>query len=89
MEVFASLDEESQEAMRSAFEKSETAEEFVNRVMVGDCPSCGSADVGDCGEDPEIRDNCVGRCYACGKLWCLECGEIFENKQTSCGCSAE
>jgi hypothetical protein len=65
-----------------AFNNSATGEEFVNRVMVGDCPKCGSSKTGDCDKDPEIDDPCIGRCFDCGQLWCIFCGEPFANTQT-------
>ncbi len=69
--------------LRDAFGKSATGEEFVNRIMVGDCPQCGSLKTGDCENDPEIDDPCVGRCFECGQLWCLDCGEFFKATQTT------
>lgn len=66
-------------AMHTAFEESNTGEEFVNRIMVGDCPECGSSKTGDCDKDPEIEDPCIGRCFDCGQIWCLDCGEYFKN----------
>lgn len=65
--------------LRDAFEKSATGEEFVNRIMIGDCPTCGSSETGDCENDPEIADPCVARCFACGQFWCPDCGELFTN----------
>ena len=56
-------------------------EEFVNRIMVGDCPACGSSETSDCENDPEIDDPCVARCLACGQLWCPDCGEFFQDDQ--------
>ena len=66
-----------------ALERSATGEEFVNRIMVGDCPSCGSSKTGDCEHDPEIDDLCVARCFACGQLWCPDCGELFKDDQST------
>jgi hypothetical protein len=65
--------------LHDAFEESATGEEFVNRIMIGDCPTCGSSDTGDCEHDPEIDDPCVARCLACGQLWCPDCGELFKD----------
>ena len=42
--------------LRDAFEKSADGEDFVNRVMIGDCPKCGSSETGDCEHDSEIDD---------------------------------
>lgn len=83
-ELFASLDPEMQAEIIAAAESSETAEEFVNQIMVGACPACDSVNVGDCENDPDIDNICVGRCYDCGQLWCSECGEVFKKGQTVC-----
>ncbi len=66
---------------RDAFEKSADGEDFVNRVMIGDCPKCGSSETGDCEHDPEIDDVCVARCFTCGQLWCPDCGAFFVGSQ--------
>ncbi|HXT58035.1 MAG TPA: hypothetical protein VN699_05340 [Pirellulales bacterium] len=72
-----------------AMNESATGEEFVNRIMVGDCPQCGSSNTGDSENDPEIEDPCVGRCFDCGLLWCLDCGELFKDAQfAEHGCPA-
>ena len=84
-EMVSSLDDETKEALQAAFEQSGTAEEFANLIMIGECPRCGSAEVGDCDNDPVIDDICVGRCYQCGLLWCTECEEVLTEGQTSCG----
>lgn len=70
-------------ALGDAFDKSATGEDFVNRIMVGDCPQCGSSKTGDCENDPEIDDPCIGRCFECGQLWCLDCGEFFPDTPSS------
>jgi hypothetical protein len=74
-DVLASMSPDVMDEFRDAFEKSTTGEEFVNRVMVGDCPHCDSSNTQDCGCDPEIDDACVARCLECGELWCSLCGE--------------
>jgi hypothetical protein len=66
----------------NAFEQSKTGEEFVNRVMVGDCPKCGSSNTRDCENDLEIDDITVARCLACGQLWCPFCGELLKADQS-------
>ena len=60
----------------------EDAERFVNNLMVGDCPSCGSPDTRDCAEDPNIDDACIGRCLSCGAFWCAECGVLLKEDGT-------
>lgn len=69
--------------LRSAFEQSANGEDFVNRIMVGDCPKCGSSKTGDCENDPDIDDVCVARCFACAQLWCPDCGEFFKDDQST------
>ena len=59
---------EAMNELRAAFEGSETAEEFADRIFVGDCPKCGSEETGNCEGDPEIGELLVGRCYECGQL---------------------
>jgi len=83
-EVLSMLDDESREAIEAALDGCESAEEFANRIMVGECPTCGSAEVGDCGDDPTIDNICLGRCFNCGQMWCLDCGELLEKEQTAC-----
>lgn len=56
------------EELHAAFEQSETAEDFANRILVGECPQCGSTETGNCENDPEIGKMLVGRCFQCGQL---------------------
>jgi hypothetical protein len=77
---------ETMEELQAVFEQSETAEDFANRILVGECPRCGSAETGDCEHDPEIGELLVGRCYQCGQLWCTECGRFLERDSPSCEC---
>lgn len=79
LDVLANMDPEMLNVLRDAFENSATGEEFVNQLMVGDCPKCGSSKTGDCENDPDIDDPCVARCLECGQLWCPDCGEFFTN----------
>jgi hypothetical protein len=73
------------ELQRTALD-SATANEFVDRIFVGDCPRCQSSDTGSCEEDPEIGELLVGRCYACGQLWCTECLKLLSPKRPVCAC---
>jgi hypothetical protein len=87
--MLAAMSPELVNELRDAFEKSSTGEEFVNRVMVGECPKCGSSDTGDCEDDPEIDNPCIGRCFDCGQLWCCDCEELFADaKSTDHDCPA-
>ena len=83
-EALAGMSPEALEELEAAFLESRTGEDFINRVMVGDCPKCGSSETSDCDGDPEIEDICVGRCFRCGLLWCLDCGQLFEQGQKHC-----
>jgi hypothetical protein len=80
---------EAMDELRAAFEGSGTAEEFADRIFVGDCPKCGSEETGHCEADPEIEELLVGRCYQCGQLWCTECGRLLERDSPSCECWEE
>jgi hypothetical protein len=77
-DVLADMGPDVIDELRDAFAKSTTGEEFVNRVMIGDCPQCGSSNTQDCEKDPEIDDLSVARCLACGQLWCSLCGELLK-----------
>ena len=72
--------------LQQAILDSATANEFVNRIFVGDCPKCQSANTGDCENDPEISELLVGRCYDCGQLWCTECCRLLERRRVVCEC---
>ncbi len=78
------MDPSLRNAIEAAAADSSTAEEFITRMMVGECPTCGSSDVGDCGDDPAIEHPCIGRCYECGQLWCLDCGKFLDREAKAC-----
>jgi hypothetical protein len=88
LDALASMEPEVLSELRDAFEQSATGEEFLNRIMVGDCPKCGSSKTADCENDPDIEDPCVGRCLECGQLWCLDCGEFFTDNFADHDCPA-
>jgi hypothetical protein len=79
--ILGSLGPDAMDELREAFERCETSEEFVNRIMIGDCPKCGSSKTSHCENEPEINDPCVARCLDCGQLWCADCGEFFKDGQ--------
>jgi hypothetical protein len=75
------------EELKEAFLTTRTGEEFVNAIMIGACPTCGSDQTGDCENDPEFYYNILlARCYECGQLWCAECGKLLERKAPFCEC---
>jgi len=85
----AMLEQMSPEALaelHQAIQECDTAEEFVDRIMVGDCPTCGSSKTSHCENDPEINELLVGRCYACGQLFCTECEKLLKLGATTCEC---
>ena len=75
--------------IQTAFLETTTAEQFVNRLMVGDCPNCGSPETGDCENNPDVGNICIGRCFHCGQLWCLNCGRVLSKGERVCGCLDE
>jgi hypothetical protein len=87
--LLGNMPPEAMDELRAAFESSETAEDFADRIFVGDCPKCGSEDTGNCDADPEIEELLVGRCYQCGQLWCTECRRLLERDSPSCECWEE
>jgi hypothetical protein len=62
------------------------ADKFVNEVMAGSCPKCGSDNTSDCENDPILKDNTIGHCQDCGAYWCLECGHIFKRAKKGMEC---
>ena len=88
-EILEQMPPDALEELRSALEDSDTAEDFTNRIFVGDCPKCGSEETGDCEADPEIGEILVGRCYRCGQLWCTECNRLLDREAPSCKCWEE
>ncbi|MFW6170418.1 MAG: hypothetical protein ACODAD_08010 [Planctomycetota bacterium] len=79
-----SMDPEIRSEILRVFESSKSGEEFVNRIMVGECPKCGSDKTGDCENDPDIEDLTMGRCFACGHVWCTICDTPYTSDQDGC-----
>jgi hypothetical protein len=63
---------------------SKSADEFANRILVGDCPKCGSEGTESCENDPDVENILVGRCPDCGHLWCTLCGRPYEGADCEC-----
>ncbi len=63
-------------------------DKFINEIMVGPCPKCGSANTSDCESSLEltINDPTLGNCLDCGIYWCSECGCIIEGATTGIIC---
>jgi hypothetical protein len=87
--ILGQMPPEALDELGAAFEGCETAEDFADRIFVGDCPKCGSEDTGNCEADPEFEELLVGRCYQCGQLWCTECRRLLEQDSPSCECWEE
>ena len=86
-ELLDQMDPEVMSELRRIVAGCGTGEEFVNQIMVGECPKCGSDKTGDCEHDPEVDDLTIGRCFECGHLWCSICDTPFTAGQASCpGC---
>ena len=88
-ELLEGMPPEAIDELRAMMEQSETAEEFADRIFIGDCPKCGSSETGNCENDPEIDCLLVGRCYQCGQLWCSECRQLLEQESPVCECWTE
>ena len=86
MEVLAQMPPEVLAELGGAMSQSDSALDFANRVLVGQCPSCGSEQTGDCDSDPEINEILVDRCYECGQLWCGQCGKALTREHLYCDC---
>jgi hypothetical protein len=83
-QLFKEMTPEMLDELQTAFQQSNSAEEFANRVLVGPCPKCGSEKTWHCGEDPEIDDISVGRCQQCGHLWCTLCDKPLDKSSPIC-----
>ena len=83
MDIFESLPEDVQQDLLETMKTSDSAEEAIRRIMVGDCPVCGSKNTRDCSDTP-LDSPTVGICLDCHAIGCVECGEIFGKGQTSC-----
>ncbi len=88
-EMFAGMPADVRDELLGAMGPAGSAEEFANAIFVGDCPKCGSSDVGCCDEDPEIDNPLVGRCLSCGHYWCTECRRALDPKKPECPCWEE
>ena len=85
-QVLGQMTPEMMAELHQAMIECSTREDFVNRVLLGECPTCGSSKTGDCEHDPEINEILVARCYDCGQLWCAECTELLDPKALFCEC---
>lgn len=83
-EFLENMDPEVRSEMFRVFETSRSGEEFVNRIMVGKYPKCGSEKTGDCENDPDIEDITMGRCFECGYVWCTICDTPHTPAQDGC-----
>ena len=86
LDLLEHLPPEEVEKLRALAHSDLTVEECVNQALVGPCPNCKSPNTGDCDEDPEIEDICIGRCFECGQFWCLECDKLLDKRKPRCTC---
>jgi len=86
LDILEQLPPDVRQHMADAFRRSATADEFVNRLFIGNCPKCGSENTGDCENDPEIEEILLGRCYDCGQFWCSMCDRLLEAGHLHCAC---
>ena len=84
LEVLGKLDPAMRQEFLELMRTSKSADEFANRIFVGDCPKCGSARTDNCENDPEIGELLVGRCSDCGYLWCTMCDRPYKGEPCEC-----
>lgn len=85
-EILSAMPAEVLGELQALMANSDSAEDFINQIFVGDCPKCQSSDTGDCEKDPEIENLLVGRCFKCGHMWCTECQTPLDPKSPECPC---
>jgi hypothetical protein len=56
----------------------------AEKIMIGDCPACGSSNITSCEDMPDIDDITMGFCLDCGAFWCSECQVLFRKGQKIC-----
>ena len=83
-EFLDTIDAETESELMHVFETSRSGEEFINRIMIGDCPKCSSSKTGDCEHDPDVEDITMGRCFECGHVWCSICDAPYTPGQSAC-----
>lgn len=83
-EFLDNMDPEIGAELLRVFQESENGEEFINRIMIGDCPLCDSSKTSDCEHDPDVEDLTMGRCFDCGHVWCTVCDSSYTPGQKAC-----
>jgi|SRR5208283_2369537 len=79
-QVWKSLPQEIQDALKKAMDQASSEEDFVAGTMIGACPKCKSTVTRDCDEINGIQDITIGLCMECGHLFCTECrGDLSKN----------
>jgi len=84
LEALQTLDPQARQELLDAIGASKTADAFANRILVGECPKCGSERTDDCENDPDVGNPLVGRCSDCGYLWCTLCDRPYEGGECEC-----
>ena len=82
--ILETIPEDARNELMRLAEESESEDEFVRAVFVGDCPRCESDQTGMPEGPDEEEDVTVGICKACGYVWCLECDSELASG-ASCG----
>lgn len=72
-QVWKSLPEEIQNALKRAVDQASSEEQSVSEIVIGACPACRSTDTRDCDEVEGIQDCTIGLCMDCGHLFCSAC----------------
>jgi len=72
-DLLETIPEDARDELIRLAEESDSEDEFVRAVFVGDCPRCESDQTGMPEGPGDDEDMTVGLCKACGYVWCLEC----------------
>jgi len=84
LEALQRLDPQALQEFLEVMRTSKSADEFANRILVGDCPKCGSERTDNCEKDPDVDNILVGRCADCGHLWCTLCDRPYAGGECEC-----
>ncbi len=77
-DLLASLPQDVIDYVKMVAERSQSQEDFLRLIFVGDCPRCNSSNSVQCDNVTGIENPTLGLCVDCGFVWCLECGGQLE-----------